>query len=59
MRSGRRTTLPCHRARYGWSSGLIRRGVPVKVDARLLTHRSPAATSQTCIHLDATDVPRP
>ncbi len=45
-----------HRARYGWSSGLIRRGVPVEVVARLLTHRCPAASSQTCIRLDATGV---
>ena len=31
--------------------------MPVELVDRLLTHRFPAATSQTCIHLDATDVP--
>ena len=33
-----------------------RRGVPIEVVARMLTHRSPTTTSQTYIHLDAADV---
>ena len=34
----------------------FRQGVPVEVVARLLTHRSPATTSQTYVHLGAADI---
>ena len=34
---------------------MIRQGVPIEVVARLLTHRSSTTTSQTYIHLGATD----
>jgi integrase len=44
-----------HTLRHTHATGLIRRGVPVEVVARLLTHRSSATTSQTYIHLDAGD----
>jgi len=33
-----------------------RQGVPIEVVARLLTHRSPATTSRTYVHLDAADI---
>jgi site-specific recombinase XerD len=35
---------------------MVRRGVPIEVVARLLTHRSSATTSQTYVHLDAADI---
>ena len=42
--------------RHTHATELIRRGVPIEVVARLLTHRSSTTTSQTYIHLDAADV---
>jgi integrase/recombinase XerD len=42
--------------RHTHATDLIRRGVPIEVVARLLTHRSSTTTSQTYIHLDVTDV---
>ena len=45
-----------HMLRHTHATDLIRRGVPVEVVAKLLTHRSSTTTSQTYIHLDATDV---
>jgi integrase/recombinase XerD len=45
-----------HMLRHTHATDLIRRGVPVEVVARLLTHRSSTTTSQTYIHLDAADV---
>jgi site-specific recombinase XerD len=35
---------------------MVRRGVPIEVVARLLTHRSSTTTSQTYVHLDAADI---
>jgi hypothetical protein len=35
---------------------MVRRGVPIEVVARLLTHRSPATTSQAYVHLDAAGI---
>lgn len=45
-----------HMLRHTHATELIRRGVPIEVVARLLTHRSSTTTSQTYIHLDATDI---
>jgi integrase/recombinase XerD len=45
-----------HMLRHTHATELIRRGVPIEVVARLLTHRSSTTTSQTYIHLDAADV---
>jgi site-specific recombinase XerD len=35
---------------------MVRRGVPIEVVARLLTHRSSTTTSQAYVHLDAADI---
>jgi integrase/recombinase XerD len=45
-----------HMLRHTHATDLIRQGVPIEIIARLLTHRSSTTTSQTYIHLDATDV---
>ena len=45
-----------HMLRHTHATELIRQGVPIEVVARLLTHRSSTTTSQTYIHLDATDI---
>ena len=45
-----------HMLRHTHATEPIRRGVPIEVVARLLTHRSSTTTSQTYIHLDAADV---
>jgi integrase/recombinase XerD len=42
--------------RHSHATGMVRQGVPVEVAARLLTHRSPATTSQTYVHLGAADI---
>src|SRR6266508_1067885 len=57
-RVGARTGIEftAHMLRHTHATDLIRRGVPIEVVARLLTHRSSTTTSQTYIHLDATDV---
>ena len=45
-----------HMLRHSHATAMVRQGVPVEVVARLLTHRSPAATSQTYVHLSAADI---
>lgn len=45
-----------HMLRHTHATDLIRRGVPIEVVARLLTHRSSTTTSQTYIHLTAGDI---
>ena len=45
-----------HTLRHSHATDMVRQGVPVEVVARLLTHRSPATTSQTYVHLDAADI---
>ena len=35
---------------------MVRRGVPIEVVARLLTHRSSTTTSQAYVHLGAADI---
>jgi integrase/recombinase XerD len=49
-------TFTVHMLRHTHATELIRRGVPIEVVARLLTHRSSTTISQTYIHLDAADV---
>ena len=45
-----------HMLRHSHATEMIRRGVPIEVVARLLTHRSSTTTSQTYIHLEAHDI---
>ena len=45
-----------HMLRHSHATGMIRRGVPIEVVARLLTHRSSTTTSQAYVHLDAADI---
>src|SRR6266702_2338567 len=45
-----------HMLRHTPATELVRRGVPIEVVARLLTHRSSTTTSQTYVHLDAADI---
>lgn len=45
-----------HMLRHTHATDLIRRGVPIEVVARLLTHRSSTTTSQTYVHLDVADI---
>jgi integrase len=45
-----------HMLRHSHATDMVRRGVPVEVVARLLTHRSSTTTSQTYVHLDAADI---
>jgi integrase len=45
-----------HTLRHSHATDMIRRGVPIEVVARLLTHRSSTTTSQTYVHLDAADI---
>ena len=45
-----------HMLRHSHATGMVRRGVPIEVVARLLTHTSSTTTSQTYVHLDAADI---
>jgi integrase/recombinase XerD len=45
-----------HMLRHTHATDLIRRGVPIEVVARLLTHRSSTTTSSTYIHLNPEDL---
>ena len=45
-----------HMLRHSRATDMVRQGVPIEVVARLLTHRSPATTSQTYDHLGAADI---
>ena len=38
------------------ATDMVRRGVPIEVVAKLLTHRSSTTTSQTYVHLKAADI---
>ncbi len=49
-------SFTAHMLRHSHATAMVRRGVPIEVVARLLTHRSPATTSQTYVHLDAADI---
>ena len=45
-----------HAPPYATPPSMVRRGVPIEVVARLLTHRSSTTTSQIYVHLDAADI---
>jgi integrase len=45
-----------HMLRHTHATDLVRRGVPIEVVAKLLTHRSSRTTSETYVHLDADDI---
>src|SRR5207302_7090545 len=45
-----------HVLRHSHASDMVRRGVPIEVVARLLTHRSSTTTSQVYVHLGAADI---
>ena len=45
-----------HMLRHSHAAEMVRRGVPVEVVARLLTHRSSTTTSPTYVHLDPADI---
>jgi site-specific recombinase XerD len=45
-----------HMLRHSHATDMIRRGVPIEVVARMLTHRSSTTTSQAYVHLDAADI---
>jgi integrase len=47
-----------HMLRHTHATDLVRRGVPIEVVARLLTHRTSRTTSETYIHLDVADIRR-
>ena len=49
-------SFTAHMLRHSHATDMVRQGVPVEVVARLLTHRSPATTSQTYVHLGAADI---
>ena len=45
-----------HMLRHSHATEMVRRGVPIEVVARLLTHRSSTTTSQVYVHLDPADI---
>ena len=45
-----------HMLRHTHATDLVRRGVPIEVVARLLTHRSSRTTSETYVHLEVDDI---
>ena len=49
-------SFTAHMLRHSHATGMVRQGVPIEVVARLLTHRSPATTSQAYVHLDVADI---
>jgi integrase len=49
-------SFTAHMLRHSHATDMVRQGVPVEVVARLLTHHSPATTSQIYVHLDAADI---
>ena len=56
IRSRTGVEFTAHMLRHTHATDLVRRGVPIEVVARLLTHRSSTTTSQTYVHLDVEDV---
>jgi integrase len=56
IRSRTGVEFTAHMLRHTHATDLVRRGVPIEVVARLLTHRSSRTTSETYIHLEVTDI---
>jgi integrase len=46
----------CHTLRHSHATDLIRRGVPIEVVSKRLTHASVTTTSSAYVHLQADDV---
>lgn len=51
-------SFSAHMLRHTHATDLVRRGVPIEVVARLLTHRSSRTTSEAYVHLDTADIRR-
>jgi integrase/recombinase XerD len=49
-------SFTAHVLRHSRATDMVRQGVPIEVVARLLTHRSSTTTSQTYVHLEASDI---
>jgi integrase len=49
-------SFTAHVLRHSHATDMVRRGVPIEVVARLLTHRSSTTTSQVYVHLGAADI---
>ena len=49
-------SFTAHMLRHSHATDMVRRGVPIEVVARLLTHRSSTTTSQVYVHLGAADI---
>ena len=49
-------SFTAHMLRHSHATDMVRRGVPVEVVARLLTHQSSTTTSQAYVHLDVADI---
>src|SRR4029077_14948034 len=49
-------SFTAHMLRHSHATDMVRRGVPIAVVARLLTHRSSTTTSQVYVHLGAADI---
>jgi integrase/recombinase XerD len=49
-------SFTAHMLRHGHATDMVRRGVPVEVVARLLTHQSSTTASQAYVHLDVADI---
>ena len=45
-----------HRLRHSAATDMLRRGVPIEIVSKMLTHASVATTSRTYIHLDVEDL---
>ena len=49
-------SFTAHMLRHSHATDMVRRGVPIEVVARLLTHQSSTTTSQIYVHLDAAGI---
>jgi integrase/recombinase XerD len=58
IRSRTGVEFTAHMLRHTRATDLVRRGVPIEVVARLLTHRSSRTTSESYIHLETIDIRR-
>jgi len=56
IRSRTGIDFSAHMLRHSHATDLIRRGVPIEVVSKLLTHSSSRTTSETYVHLDVADI---